>query len=182
MLDEKDIELLREMFGGYENAVSERLRNFQVDICGQLEGINAQLEKIGSDLDGMIRDLENIHVTARENKVMLKRICDRIERNIDEEITPEWIIDTVAEYFDIPVKDICGPESEFEQPRFIAMYLCRMMTNLPLGSIGEMLGGYDRSATMHGISKIEEEREKNEEIRKTISALENKIREEKYIS
>ena len=169
MLDEKDIEILREMFGGFENAITERLRSFQVDISGQLEGINAQLEKMRSDL-------ENIHVTVRENKVMLKRICDRIEWNIDEEITPEWIIDTVAEHFDISIQDICGSESEFEQPRFIAMYLCRMMTSLPIGSIGEMLGGYDRSATMRRINKVEEELEQDEEIRRIINALENKIR------
>ena len=173
MLDERDIEILQEMFDRsytrFENSIIAELRSVREDL-------KKHLDKIGSDLEGMIQDLERINVTARENKVELQRLCDRIEINSDD-VQPDLVINTVAEHYGISVEDICGSESEFEKPRHIAMYLCRMMTNLPLGSIGELLGGNDSSATMRGINKVLEEIGQDEEICKAIRSLEKKIRQ-----
>ena len=65
--------------------------------------------------------------------------------------------------------------SEIVQPRHMAMYLCRNMTNLSLNSIGDALGKRDHSTIMHGIEKVDNDIKQYEDIRRTIDVLKNKI-------
>ena len=57
--------------------------------------------------------------------------------------------------------------SEIARPRQIAMYLCKNMTNSSLEMIGAILGGRDHSTIIHGIRKITEDYEKNEDFHQT---------------
>ncbi len=93
------------------------------------------------------------------------------------EITADLIINTVAEHFNISSQDLRGSKrnSEIVQPRHIAMYLCRNMTNLSLNSIGESLGKRDHSTIMHGIEKVDNDIKQYEDIRRTIDVLKKKI-------
>ena len=49
------------------------------------------------------------------------------------------------------------------------------MTDSPLDSIGELLGGRDHSTIIHGIRKVTEEYESNETTRNTIETIKKKI-------
>ena len=62
---------------------------------------------------------------------------DIISPNEKKVITPQFIIDTVAEHFDITPSDIIGSKrsSKIVYPRQIAMYLCRVMLESPLTAI-----------------------------------------------
>ena len=84
---------------------------------------------------------------------------DIISPNEKKVITPEFIIDTVADHFDITPSDIVGSKrsSKIVFPRQIAMYLCREMLDAPLTGIGKMMGDRDHTTVMHGIEKIEKE-------------------------
>ena len=89
-------------------------------------------------------------------------------------VTPEIIIRTVAEHFDLSANDLIGNKrsSQITYPRQIAMYLCRQMTDITLKIIGDKLGGRDHSTIMNGIKK---EVQYSEETREVINILKKKI-------
>lgn len=71
-----------------------------------------------------------------------QELRDIISPDEKREVTPELIINTVAEHFGIRPEDIKGKKrnSEIVFPRQIAMYLCREIIGIPLKSIGTIMG------------------------------------------
>lgn len=92
-------------------------------------------------------------------------------------ITPEYIINTVAEHYDITPEDIIGTKrnSKVVYPRQIAMYLCRELANIPLKSIGQCMGNRDHTTIMHGCDKIEQELQNSQTTQKAIEILKKKL-------
>lgn len=93
------------------------------------------------------------------------------------EITPDLIIETVSEHFNIPVSDIKSKKrnSEIVLPRQIFMYLCRTMTDTPLKSIGSILGGKDHASISHGVNKIAAGILEDEALNNTVSIIKKKM-------
>ena len=159
---------------------------------GELEGYNIDneiLEYIATNVKSNIRELEgsltklvafskltrsdiNIHFAEDVLK-------DIISPNAHREITPELIIQTVAEHFNITVNDINSQKrnKEIAFPRQIAMYLCRTMTDVPYQTIGSYMGKRDHTTVSYGYEKISEELNKNnnESLRSTIDIITKKI-------
>lgn len=67
---------------------------------------------------------------------------DIINPDKPKEITPELIIEVVAEHFGVSPEDITSKKrnSEFVQPRQVVMYLCRKLTDTSYVNIGKLLG------------------------------------------
>lgn len=138
----------------------------------ELDGYNVGddvIEYIAKNIKSNIRELEGslnkiiayANLEKREINLALAEqvLKDIISPNEKKVITPSFIINTVAEHYDISPSDIIGSKrvSKFVHPRQIAMYLCREMTEVPLTSIGKCIGNRDHSTVMHGIEKIENE-------------------------
>lgn len=106
-----------------------------------------------------------------------KVLKDIISPNQQRIVTPEFIITTVAEHFDLTSEEITGSKrsSKVVLPRQIAMFLCREMTNVPLKGIGKYLGNRDHTTIMHGIEKIEKELQTSDSLQNTVSILKKKI-------
>lgn len=102
---------------------------------------------------------------------------DLISPYSKKEITPELIIDVVAEHFHIKPEDIISHKrsADIAFPRHIAMYLCRQMTQTPLEAIGKALGGRDHSTILYGSEKIAKETATNETTKSTIDILIKKL-------
>jgi len=102
---------------------------------------------------------------------------DIISPNSKREVTPQVILDVVAEHYGVSSNDIIGGKrnSEIVVPRQIVMYLCRKMTDVPLKSIGILLGGKNHSTIKHGVEKIEHDVEENEQLANTIDIIKKKI-------
>lgn len=94
-----------------------------------------------------------------------------------KEITPALIIEVVAEHFGVDKDDITSKKrnSEFVMPRQIVMYLCRELTDTSLVNIGKILGKKDHTTVMHGIKKVTEELETNDELKNKIEIIKKKI-------
>ena len=146
------------------------------------------IEYIARNIKSNIRELEGAlnkimayaNLEKREVNIELaeKVLKDIISPNEKRVITPELIIDIVAEHFDISASDLSGTKrnSKVVLPRQIAMYLCREMTNVTLKNIGKCLGNRDHTTIMNGCSKIESELSKNNEtISSTLDILKKKI-------
>ena len=92
-------------------------------------------------------------------------------------ITPELILQVVADHFDLTPQEILSQKrnKEIVYPRQIAMYLCRNMTAIPLQVIGKVLGGRDHTTILHGIEKITKDLQNNQSLQNTIDILKKKI-------
>ena len=119
-------------------------------------------------------NLENKEINLALAEKVLK---DIISPNQKRTITPELIINTVAEHFDLTTADLIGNKrsSKIAYPRQIAMYLCRHMTDTTLKIIGDSLGGRDHTTIMSGIRRIEKEVDTSDETREIINILKKKI-------
>ncbi len=84
---------------------------------------------------------------------------DLIPDSATSEITAPTIMAVTADFFGITIEEMCGPGKTkiIAQPRQIAMYLCRELTDLSLPRIGQMFGGRDHTTVMHADKKIRNE-------------------------
>ena len=102
---------------------------------------------------------------------------DLISPDTKKEVTPELIIQIVADHFNLTPTEIISQKrnAEIVYPRQISMYLCRTMTAVPLQSIGKILGKRDHTTIIHGAEKISKEIAKNEVTRNVVDILIKKI-------
>lgn len=145
------------------------------------------LDYIATNIKSNIRELEGAYnkviAFSRLNKVEItldnvkEALNDIISPNVSRLITPQLIISVVAEHFGITADDITSKRrnSEFVLPRQICMYLCRKLTDESLQNIGKALGKKDHTTVIHGIDKITDDMQVNEELKNKIDIITKKI-------
>ena len=91
--------------------------------------------------------------------------------------TPKTIIEAVAKFFDINIKDLTGAsrKKELVVPRQIVMYLMRKEINSSYPAIGQELGGRDHTTAMHAFNKICKEIEEDERLKQNINSVKQLI-------
>lgn len=99
---------------------------------------------------------------------------------IQKQCTPDMIIDTVSEYFGLTPEDLIGPRRDkgIVQPRHIAYYLCRELTDLSTTRIGEEFNGRDHATIINGIGKIRTAIKTDEQIKEHIDDITMRLRGE----
>ena len=157
----------------------EELDGYQID--------DAVIEYIAKNIKSNIRELEGAlnkimaYANLEKSEINLplaeKVLKDIISPNQKRIVTPELIIDIVAEHFDLSPADLTGNKrnSKVVFPRQIVMYLCRHMTEVTLKNIGKVLGGRDHTTIIHGAEKITGDMAKDDTLRNTIEILKKKI-------
>ena len=87
--------------------------------------------------------------------------------------TPGGVVDAVAGYYGVALKDLRGRArtKEIVLPRQVAMYLLREETDASLVDIGQELGGRDHTTVMHGIKQIERALETDTTLRTQVMAI-----------
>lgn len=158
----------KEEMDGY-NIDDEIIKYIATNIKSNIRELEGALNRLNA-----LAKLEKKEITIEFAEEALK---DIISPDAKKEITPELIIDVVAEHFHISSADIKGSKrnSEIVVPRQIVMYLCRDMTDTALKAIGNILGKRDHSTIIHGADKITDEIKKNDTLRNTIDILKKKI-------
>ncbi len=158
----------KEEMDGYE-INEDVIKYIATNIKSNIRELEGSLNKVMA-----FANLEKREVTVELAEQVLK---DIISPNQQKVLTPEYIISTVAEHFDITVDDLKGNKrnSKIVIPRQIAMYLCREMIDIPLKSVGKCLGNRDHTTIMHGCEKIEHELQTSDTMKNTIEVLMKKI-------
>ena len=148
---------------------------------------NSIIQYIAENVKSNIRELEgSLNKVIAYSKIKKEDLTLELAQNAlkdiispdqNKEITPSYIIEVVAEHFEINADDITSKKrnSEFVLPRQITMYLCREMTDTSLVNIGKLLGGKDHSTVLHGVNKIAEEIPVNKELANKIDIIKKKI-------
>lgn len=80
-----------------------------------------------------------------------------------KQITFEFIIKTVAEYYNIKQDELFNKKrtQNIAHPRQVAMYLCRELADLSYPRIGELFGGRDHTTVIHAYEKISKNQKNN---------------------
>ena len=89
---------------------------------------------------------------------------DIISPNSKREVTPQVILDVVAEHYGVSASDIIGSKrnADIVTPRQVTMYLCREITDTPYKAIGILLGNRDHSTIISGDNKVREKLQAND--------------------
>ena len=156
----------------------------------ELEGYNIDnevIKYIADNIKSNVRELEGALTKVVANSRLVKQpitltlaedlLKDHITPSERREITAEVIIEIVAEHYNLNRSELASPtkKKNIAYPRQIAMYLCREMTDVPLVTVGELLGGRDHSTVIHGCDRISTDLRTNEQLQSTIENLRKKI-------
>lgn len=148
---------------------------------------NSIIQYIAENVKSNIRELEgSLNKVIAYSKIKKEELTlelaqdalkDIISPDEKKEITPSYIIEVVAEHFNINPDDITSKKrnSEFVLPRQISMYLCREMTDTSLVNIGKLHGKKDHTTVIHGVNKIAEEITTNKELAAKVEIIKKKI-------
>ncbi len=171
----------------YETRMAILRKKEELDGLEKYHIPNEVMQYIATNIKSNIRELEGsltkliaLHKLKNEEiNIMLaaEALKDIISPNENRQITPELILDIVSEHFSIPVSDMKSGKrnAEIVNTRQIFMYLCRDMTEVPLKTIGLMLGGRDHSTVSYGIEKVKEDLQYDEALQNTIDIIKKKI-------
>lgn len=145
------------------------------------------LQYIANNIKSNIRELEgslnklialsNLEKKAIDIPLAAEALKDMISPDANRKITPELIIETVSEHFNVPIIELKGKKrnAEIVLPRQIVMYLCRTMTDTPLKTVGIILGGKDHASVSHGVKKITNDITLDEALNNTVNIIKKKI-------
>ena len=93
------------------------------------------------------------------------------------QLSEQKIINIVADYYNLTPSMLTSKTrvSQITLARHIAMYLIRKHLDVPLKKIGDTFGGKDHTTVMSGIEKVEKELKTDEQLKKAIEELEQRI-------
>jgi chromosomal replication initiator protein len=137
---------------------------------------------IADRVRGNVRDLEGCLVrlmavaslTHREVTPELAReVLAQYVRAEAEHNTPERILAAVAERFGVRPESLVGARrtQAIAQPRQVAMYLMRHLTELSLVEIGRVFGGRDHSTVIHACRQVAQRIQSEDSFRDNVNAL-----------
>lgn len=145
------------------------------------DNIKSNIRELEGSLNKLIA-LYKLNKTASQSltidiSLAAEALKDIISSYNNREVTPELILDIVADHFNITITDLKSNKrsANISVPRQIAMYLIRYLTETPLQAIGIILGGKDHSTVKYGVEKIEKSLMKDETLNNTINIIKKKI-------
>ena len=173
----------------YETRTAILQKKIELDHLEKYNIKNDVLDYIAANVKSNIRELEgslnklialyklNNNNNPIDIALAAEALKDIISSDNRREVTPELILDIVADHFGITVADLKSKkrDSEIAVPRQICMYLMRTMTDTALKGIGAVLGGKDHSTVKYGVEKIAKDIESDEMMANTINIIKKKI-------
>ena len=163
--------ILRKNAENYDKKIDDHIFQY---IATNIKSNIRELEGAFNRIIAKSRIMNTSEITLELAEDALK---DIIHPDQPKEITPNLIIEMVAEHFEVTSTDILSKKrnSEFVLPRQVAMYLCRNMLDISLSNLAKILGKKDHTTIIHGINKIEDELMVNEELKNKIEIIKKKI-------
>lgn len=175
----------------YETRMAILQKKIEIDKLEKYNISDEVLNYIASNIKTNIRELESslnklialYKLNNNEGEIDItlaaEALKDLVSSKNNREVTPDLILDIVAEHFNITISDLKSNKrnADIAIPRQIAMYLIRTLSDkeYSLKAIGIILGGKDHSTVKYGYEKIESEMKTNETLANTINIIKKKI-------
>jgi chromosomal replication initiator protein len=109
---------------------------------------------------------------------LAQEVLKNLAENNTRVISIEGIQKVVADHYSLKVAELKAKNNSrrVAEPRQMAMFLCRKLTECSLPQIGREFGGKHHTTVLHSIRKVEGKRNKDPKIESTLSELANAIR------
>ena len=173
----------------YETRMAILQKKIELDHLEKYNIPHDVLDYIATNIKTNIRELEgslnklialyklNNYQDPIDINLATKALKDIISSKNNRVVTPDLILDIVADHFNISVSDLKSNKrnAEIAIPRQISMYFIRNMTDTSLKTIGVILGGKDHSTIKYGADKIASEIKEDETLANTINIIKKKI-------
>ncbi len=145
------------------------------------------IEYLAYSITSNIRELEGaiISILAQSslNKKeitleLTKQIINNLMKNKNKEISIDYILKIVADYFHLSVNQVNSKtrKRNIVQARQLAMYFSKKHTNSHLTTIGLQCGNKDHATVLHAYKTVTNLIETNKEFREYVSELEYRIK------
>jgi chromosomal replication initiator protein len=152
-----------------------------------IEMPNEVAEYLAYSVDTNLRDLDGVLNSLMFHSTLLKRDIDlelakqvlkNIVKEIEADVSVDYIQKTVAEYFKLDVESLKAKvkKREIVVPRQVAIYLCKRYTQLTLAVIGQNFGGRDHSTIIHALQSVEDMMETDAGFKSQVDELNKKIK------
>ncbi|MFH1965126.1 MAG: chromosomal replication initiator protein DnaA [Acidobacteriota bacterium] len=139
-------------------------------------------EYIARGIKSNVRELEGallrlIAYSRLSGEILNLQLCRKVLGQMIEErdqvVSIDSIQKTVAERFSLRVSELKSRNNSkrITEPRQIAMFLCKEMTENSLSQIGKQFGGKHHTTVMHAIRKIDEQIRKDFKTRTLMERL-----------
>ena len=105
-------------------------------------------------------------------------LADLLDKEAEtRKVTVDRIQQIVAEQFQLRVSDLtgCKRPKNIAEPRMMAMYFAREMTELSLMDIGNAFGGRNHATVLHAVTQVKKMAAANEDFKRTLAAVKRKI-------
>jgi chromosomal replication initiator protein len=156
----------------------------------QADGIDIPTEVaeyLAYSVDTNLRDMEGVmnslifHATLLKKEIDLdlaKEVLKNIIKEIQSDVSVDYIQKTVAEYFKVDLDSMKGKvkKREIVIPRQVAMYFCKRYTQLTLALIGENFGGRDHSTVIHALESVEDMMKTDSNFKSSVEELGKKLK------
>lgn len=141
------------------------------------------LELIAKNIKKNIREIEGALIRSLiifEQERSFEKVKNTLEDIVKEKkrrISPEKIINTVCDFYNIEPKEVLSKtrKKEVVLPRQVIMYLLREEVNLSLPSIGVKIGNKDHTTVGYACGKIEEKIKKDGDFIKNIEVIKERL-------
>ena len=144
------------------------------------------VQYIASNVRNNIRELEGVMNSLMAQSILNKRnvtldmaqqVIDRFARNTVKEVSVEYIINVVCDYFKISLEQMAlnTRKRQVVQARQIAMYLSKKYSNASLASIGQQCGKKDHATVHHACKTIANQLETDKQFKVMFADIEKKI-------
>ncbi len=145
------------------------------------------IDYMANNITSNIRELEGAYNTVMAYSLLAgtmnldtaqEALKDIIQPKSIKQVTPEMIIEMVAGYYNITLRDITSNRrsKNISDPRQVAMYLCRNVLNMPFKKIGDVFGGKDHTTVMHACTKVEKQiRDGDQELQNDLDNIRKRI-------
>jgi chromosomal replication initiator protein len=132
------------------------------------------------ELEGaLIRIIAYSLIENKEINVDLARdILRDMVKEIDKKITPQLILNKVADYFEVNAADLKKSKrsKSLILPRQVAMYLIRELTELSLPEIGTNLGAKHHTTILYAIRKLKKIMKEDRKVENIVNSLSQEIK------
>ena len=139
-------------------------------------------EMEGDDVRTLIGKLTKVVFASKlhERPITIDLVNEALKESAgekQEELEAEDIINCVCDFYKVSKADVLGKKKnkEFVEPRQVCMYLITDMMNLPLITVGQMLGGRDHSTVVYSRDKIAEQMKTESKLYTEINDIKNKL-------
>lgn len=148
---------------------------------------NDVVEYIAANISQNIRELEGALISLiaqstlnnREiNVALASEMIEKLVKNIHKDISIDYILKSVCEYFGITVDSLHNKtrKREIVQARQIAMYFAKMLTKSSLSTIGSVIGQKDHATVLHACKTVNNLMDTDKRFKSQVLDIEKKLK------